>query len=49
MTEEQQGHTAKLARNLKKKKVRKYVLIALALAALACCCVLAGLLSPRIL
>jgi len=33
MTEEKQGHTGKLARDLKKKKVRKYVLIALALAA----------------
>ena len=35
MTEEKQTQTEKLARNLKKKKVRKYILIALALAAVA--------------
>ena len=35
MTEEKQTQAEHLAKNLKKKKVRKYVLIALALAALA--------------
>ena len=35
MTEEKQNQAEHLAKNLKKKKVRKYVLIALALAALA--------------
>ena len=32
MTEEKQTQTEKLARDLRKKKIRKYVLIALALA-----------------
>ena len=35
MTEEKQTQTEKLARDLRKKKIRKYVLIALALAAVA--------------
>ena len=35
MTEEKQTQAEHLAKNLKKKKVRKYILIALALAALA--------------
>lgn len=35
MTEDRQRQTEKLARDLKKKKIRKYVLIALALAAVA--------------